>query len=324
VFAADGRKVSGAPAYVSADHRSVRVALSGLVRAGYTVRWRMLSSDGHVGSGLYTFGYGVAAPPPTSAYGASGPTWADDAVRWAYFVCLALVQMRGVGLGRLLQNSLTALKVAAATPTLPPMPRRAVSIPSAAPVAKSDPGKDEALLRRAESGDLKAVQALLLGGTSPEARDPAGFTPLMLAVIHGHPAIVDALIAGGARVNVQNGTGLTPLMMAAINNHSAILRTLIDRGADLNARTHAGWTALTYGAWRGHAHIVRVLLARGADPNVTDREGWTILQYASWRAAEPISNDDRPELSADSGRPTGLGPGHAEVVTLLRQAGVKR
>jgi uncharacterized protein len=218
----------------------------------------------------------------------------------------------------------TALKVAAATPTLPPMPRRALSITSAAPVAKGDPSKDEALLRRAEYSDLKGVQALLLGGASPEARDPAGFTPLMLAVIHGQPAIVDALIAGGGRVNVHNRAGLTPLMLAAINNHSAMLRTLIDRGADLNARTLAGWTALTYGAWRGHAHIVRVLLARGADPNVTDRDGWTIFQYASWRAAEPTSNDDLPELSADAGRPTGLGSGHAEVIALLRQAGVRR
>jgi type II secretory pathway predicted ATPase ExeA len=225
----------------------------------------------------------------------------------------------------------TALKVAAATPMLPPMPRRAVSIPSAAPVAKTaapvakgDPGKDEALLRRAEYGDLKGVQTLLLGGASPEARDPAGFTPLMLAVIHGHPAIVNALVAGGGRVNVQNRAGLTPLMLAAINNHSGMLRALIDHGADVNARTLAGWTALTYGAWRGHAHIVRVLLARGADPNVTDREGWTIFQYASWRAAEPIANDDLPELSSDAGRPTGMGPGHAEVIALLRQAGAKR
>jgi ankyrin repeat protein len=226
----------------------------------------------------------------------------------------------------------TALKVAA-TPVLPPMPRRAVSIPSAsggpvaktaAPVSKSDPGKDEALLRRAEYGDLKGVQTLLLGGASPEARDPAGFTPLMLAVIHGHPAIVNALVAGGGRVNVQNRAGLTPLMLAAINNHSGMLRALIDHGADVNARTLAGWTALTYGAWRGHAHIVRVLLARGADPNVTDREGWTIFQYASWRAAEPIANDDLPELSSDAGRPTGIGPGHAEVIALLRQAGAKR
>jgi len=33
----------------------------------------------------------VAAPPPTEAYGASGPTRAEDVVRWAYFVALALV-----------------------------------------------------------------------------------------------------------------------------------------------------------------------------------------------------------------------------------------
>ena len=210
----------------------------------------------------------------------------------------------GGGKGR---RESTALKVAAATPMLPPMPPRAVSIRSAAPVARREPGKDEALLRPAEYGDLKAVQALLLGGASPEARDPAGFTPLMLAVIHGHPAIVDSLIAGGGRVNVQNRAGLTPLMLAAINNRAAVLRTLIDHGADKNARTRAGWTALTYAAWRGHAEIVRVLLARGADPNVTDREGWTILQYASWRAAEPVSNDDLPEPPAACGAADGAG-----------------
>jgi copper transport protein len=90
VFAADGRKVSGTPTF-GANQRTVEVAVHGLVRGGYTVRWRVLSSDGHVGSGLYTFGYRVAAPPPTSAYGAEGPTWTDDVARWAYFVCLALV-----------------------------------------------------------------------------------------------------------------------------------------------------------------------------------------------------------------------------------------
>ena len=90
VFATDGRKVSGTPVF-GADHRVVRVPLTGLVRGGYTVRWRVLSSDGHVGSGVYTFGYLVAAPPPTQAYGASGPTWADDFARWGLFVSLALL-----------------------------------------------------------------------------------------------------------------------------------------------------------------------------------------------------------------------------------------
>jgi type II secretory pathway predicted ATPase ExeA len=209
--------------------------------------------------------------------------------------------------------------------TAPMLPPRAMKMPPPVPpVARREPVKDEALLRRSEHGDLRGVQALLADGASPEARDSGGFTPLMFAAIHGNPAMLDALIAGGARVNVQNRAGLTPLMLAAINNHTAVLRALIDHGADMSARTRAGWTALTYAAWRGHAGIVRVLLARGADPNVTDREGWTILQYATWRAAEPIASDDLPEPPAGAGRPTANGAGHSEVVALLRQAGVRR
>ena len=211
---------------------------------------------------------------------------------------------------------------AAVAPMLPP--RVMTPLPPRPPAARSrDSTKDEALLRRAEAGDLRGVQNLLTEGASPDARDPGGFTPLMFATIHGHAAIADALIAGGARVNVQNKTGLTPLMLAAINNHAPVLRSLIDHGADMNERTKARWTALTYAAWRGHASIVRVLLARGADPNVIDREGWTILQYATWRAAEPAASDDLPEPSAGAGRPTTV-PGHSEVVALLRQAGARR
>ena len=91
VFSAGGRRLSGSA--VSGDHgRVVRAPLRGLRRGeSYTVRWRATSSDGHTGSGVYTFGIGVAPPPPTEAYGATGPTWTDDAARWAYFVALALL-----------------------------------------------------------------------------------------------------------------------------------------------------------------------------------------------------------------------------------------
>ena len=55
------------------------------------MRWHAISSDGHVVSGVWTFGVGVAAPPPTEAYGASGPTRTEHVVRWAYFLALALL-----------------------------------------------------------------------------------------------------------------------------------------------------------------------------------------------------------------------------------------
>jgi copper transport protein len=62
-----------------------------LPTGAYTVRWQALSGDGHVVSGVYTFGVRVAAPPPTAAYGSSGPTTTENVLRWLYFVCLALL-----------------------------------------------------------------------------------------------------------------------------------------------------------------------------------------------------------------------------------------
>lgn len=61
-----------------------------LRKGAYTVRWQALSGDGHVVSGVYTFGVRVAAPEPTQAYGSSGPTATENVLRWLYFVCLAL------------------------------------------------------------------------------------------------------------------------------------------------------------------------------------------------------------------------------------------
>lgn len=91
VLAADGRKVSG-PVTQSHGGTVVHAPVSGL-RAGesYTVRWREVSADGHVGTGVYTFGVGVEPPPPTEAVGASGMTWRDDVARWALFASLALL-----------------------------------------------------------------------------------------------------------------------------------------------------------------------------------------------------------------------------------------
>jgi len=91
VYAQDGRKVSGTATHARSG-TIVRVPVRGLRRGeSYTVRWRELSADGHIGTGVFTFGVGVDPPPPTEAVGASGMTWRDDAARWALFASLALL-----------------------------------------------------------------------------------------------------------------------------------------------------------------------------------------------------------------------------------------
>ena len=91
VLAPDGTILSGAPR--AEDDGFVVVApVSRLARGqGYTVRWRVIGEDGHSPAGVFTFGFGVAAPPPTEAVGASGTTWRDDVARWALFGALALL-----------------------------------------------------------------------------------------------------------------------------------------------------------------------------------------------------------------------------------------
>jgi copper transport protein len=90
VQTAKGVVVSGTTR-AGADPATMIVPVRKLARGAYTVRWHAMSTDGHVVSGVWTFGVRVAAPPPTEAYGASGPTRTEHLVRWAYFLALALV-----------------------------------------------------------------------------------------------------------------------------------------------------------------------------------------------------------------------------------------
>jgi copper transport protein len=73
------------------EGRYMKSPLPKLATAAYTVRWHALSSDGHVVSGVFTFGVRAAAPPATEAFGASGPTRTEHVVRWIYFLSLALL-----------------------------------------------------------------------------------------------------------------------------------------------------------------------------------------------------------------------------------------
>ena len=91
VLAPDGTVVSGT-ARTEDDGYVVVAPVSRLARGhGYTVRWRVIGDDGHSPGGVFTFGVGVAAPPPTEAVGASGTTWRDDLARWGLFAALALL-----------------------------------------------------------------------------------------------------------------------------------------------------------------------------------------------------------------------------------------
>jgi copper transport protein len=90
VLTPDGKNVA-APARAIPAKNAIVARLPKLPRGPYTVRWQAMSNDGHVVSGVFTFGVRVRAPLVTDAVGAQGPTRTEDLVRWIYFLGLALV-----------------------------------------------------------------------------------------------------------------------------------------------------------------------------------------------------------------------------------------
>jgi copper transport protein len=72
------------------DGRTVVAGVRPLKLGAYTVRWRAISADSHVVSGVWTFGVRVPAPAVANAYGAGGPTTTEHIVRWLWFLGLAL------------------------------------------------------------------------------------------------------------------------------------------------------------------------------------------------------------------------------------------
>lgn len=91
VLSSTGQLFSGKPRLGETD-RVVVVDLLDLPKDGYTVRWRTLSAlDGHLVSGVFTFGVRYPAPPATAAYGTEGPGVDEQIIRWLYFTAIALL-----------------------------------------------------------------------------------------------------------------------------------------------------------------------------------------------------------------------------------------
>lgn len=161
------------------EGRLLEAALPQLPRGPYTVRWHALSGDGHVVSGVFTFGVRARAPDPTEAFGASGPTRAEHLVRWAYFLALALL-VGGLGFRLLVLRKPLPVRAE----------RRFFVVTGVAAVATLNIGI-AAFLLRAEDALQLPFGRLLYGDLSPIAR--TRFGTAFIAMTLGF-ALVTALL----------------------------------------------------------------------------------------------------------------------------------
>ncbi len=73
---------------------------------------------------------------------------------------------------------------------------------------------------------------LLQNGADPNARDPDGNTPIILAASTGFADGVRVLIAGRAQVDAANNRGETALIKSVLVRDAPSARLLLDQGAD--------------------------------------------------------------------------------------------
>ncbi len=86
-----------------------------------------------------------------------------------------------------------------------------------------------------------------------------GWTPLRLAVIHGHMAAAEALLDGGSDPNVKDDENIPLLHQAVIRGKKEMVELLLDKKADLNAKDSEGETALDEAVEQGNKEIIELL-----------------------------------------------------------------
>jgi len=98
----------------------------------------------------------------------------------------------------------------------------------------------------------------------PQRKQEEQNARLLAAAYEGRVDRVQEAIKSGADVNARNRAGDTALMLAVIKNHDNVVHLLLEIGADINARNGKGLNALGLSEWCKHEVISGMLRAAGA------------------------------------------------------------
>lgn len=143
--------------------------------------------------------------------------------------------------------------------------------------------------------DIAMVKNLLAKGSSVDGLDcpnPAGWPPLVFAVIGNNLPLVELLLVHGANPSFRSNE---PLVMAAGRGRTKIVEVFLKHGANPNVLDVIQQTPLysastCYAFWHDKndqadadcVSTVRMLVAGGAMPNLPNRNGETPLFIAAY------------------------------------------
>ena len=152
-----------------------------------------------------------------------------------------------------------------------------------------DSGGKTALHWAALYGQTKVMELLLANKADVNSLDEDGFTPLHWAATFNQSDAVKLLLANKANMNIKVAKyGWTPLRLAVIHGHMATAEALLNGGADPNAKDDENIPLLHQAVIRGKKEMVGLLLANKANVNTKDSEGETALDEAEEQGNKEI------------------------------------
>ena len=227
----------------------------------------------------------------------------------------------------------------------------------------SQQGKNNALLKKVNKGDINAVQQLLSEGADVNyinyqgefafyttcSNGDADMTTLLLkniaqigiksngvssltiASYENHIAVVKLLLKNNANVDLQMNDGISALHIASEKGHDEVLKLLLENGAKIDLQRNSGASALFIASQNGHVEVVKSLLKNGAKINLQKNDGASALYIASRRGHDEVvklllENGAKVDLQRNSGESAlyiASEKGHDEVVKLLLENRVK-
>jgi ankyrin repeat protein len=143
--------------------------------------------------------------------------------------------------------------------------------------------RQDRLIQAARAGKYKMTVESVADGADIHCTTLRGQTPLMLcAGSHSKEALdtMKFLVEAMADVEAKDEAGWTPLLHSCRNNQNDIVNYLLECGASLKARSTDGKTAVMLAAMDSADQLVMSLLTKKAQIDKKDENGWSVLFFA--------------------------------------------
>lgn len=121
-------------------------------------------------------------------------------------------------------------------------------------------------------------------------------TELLAAVEAADGRMISQCLQNGADINAPSENGWTPLMLAILHGSFGIVKLLLEQGADPNVTTRSeenpSRSALAVAIRNGRLEAVQALVAYGADSDARGFDGLTSSELAQTLALRPFHQEE--------------------------------